>query len=112
MDAFEQRRQEKDDNSHDPNLIGLIWPCEQPFYKKFLAQRKLRSLETQFLTRDLPKISKKLWYTQRNLAEHKLDKVAQRDAVEDVFKVFLGIGQTGILPELARIGRKLQSPSK
>ena len=112
MDDFEQRRQEKDDNSYDPNLIGLIWPCEQQFYEKFLAQRKLRSLEIQFLTCDLPKISKKLWYTRRNLAEHKLDKMAQHDAVEEFFKMFLGIGQRGILPELARIGRKLQSPGK
>ena len=112
MDKFERHRQEKDDNSHDPNLIGLIWPCEQQFYKKFLAQRKLRSLEIQFLTCDLPKISKKLWYTRRNLAEHKLDKMMQRDAVEEFFKIFLGIGQRGILPELSRIGRKLQSPGK
>ena len=112
MDVFEQRRQEKDHNSHDPNLIGLIWPCEQQFYGKFLAQRKLTSIETQFLTRDLPKVSKKLWYTRRNLAEHELDKMAQRDAVEEFFNRFLGIGQPGILPELARIGRKLQSPGK
>ena len=112
MDMFEQRRQEMEDKNLDPDIRDFIWTFEQKFCREFLAQRNLASCETQFLTEELPAISRQLMDTRRNIAEHKLDKVAQRDAVEEVFKKFLGIGQPGILPALARIAHKLQTSAK
>ena len=101
LDVFEQRRQDKHDENRDPNIRDFIWICRQGFFKKLLAHRKLGRLDTQFLTQCLPESSRKLMDDKRNLAEHKLDKIAERNAVEAMFKGFLGIGQPGILPELA-----------
>ena len=112
MDAFEQRRQEIEDKNRDPNIRDFIWACQQELFEKFLSLREIGCKEIKFLTQDLPTISRRLMDTRRNLGEHELDKVAQRDAVEEVFRKFLGIGQPGILPQLARIGRKLQTSGK
>ena len=81
--------------------------CEDPVFKNFIAQRQIQKSEIRFLTEDLPAAMRQL-ADERNSAEHVAGTTAAPDTVTPAFRLFLGIGQPGILPELARIGSKLQ----
>ena len=97
----------------DPGLSDYIWVCEQDFYKKFLSDRELHD-DVQFLTEDLP-AALHLLRSNRNTAEYeeyKTESPWSRESLRPFFNSFLGIGQPGILPQLARIGRKLQTSGK
>ena len=75
------------------------------------AKRKLSDSEIKFLTEKLPTGLRQLADT-RNVPEHDTGASVSRDTVASFYRGFLGIGQPGILPELARIGHKLQSSGK
>ena len=97
----------------DPSISDYIWVCEQDFYKEYLMDRELTD-DIQFLTEDLP-ASLHLLRPSRNTAEYeeyKIESPWSRESLRPFFNRFLGIGQPGILPELARIGHKLQSSGK
>ena len=82
--------------------------CELPSMPSLLSERSLADGEVRFLTEDLPASMRNL-ARARNPAEHDTGASVLPALVDSAYRLFLGIGQPGILPQLARIGRKLQS---
>ena len=75
-----------------------------------LKNRGLIEDEIQFVTQMLP--SALDWLrVERNRAEHEVGSSVPRERVNQAFRRFLGIDELGILPELARIGAKLERDS-
>ncbi len=88
----------------------------EPALKDFLAMLKLRSFEQflhklvptldaeqqNFLLKELPGTLRKL-KKERNRRAHERLQTYQREDVAPLLKKFLGIGQTGVLPFLARM---------
>ena len=81
--------------------------CEQGFFRTFLEQRNLEGKDARFLREDLPSLMRQL-NDLRNPAEHETGSEFPLEEVVACYRRFLGIGQSGVLPELARIGRKLR----
>ena len=92
------------------DVNDFIAICELPSLRDVLTERKLRDEEVEFLTQTLPTVLRQL-NTARGGAEHEIGMSATPDSPQSFYRGFLGIGRPGILPELARIGRKLQSQS-
>lgn len=90
-----------------PEVRDFIWVCEQPFFLEFIEQRNL-SERLEFLTENLPATMRQL-ADSRNRAEHDEGAPTPIEVIESTFQLFLGIGCSGILPELAQIGQELQS---
>ena len=67
----------------------------------------LTESEIQFVTRHLPSSMRRL-RNDRNQADHDVGSLVQRRKVNQAFRRFLGIGELGMLRELARIGTKLE----
>ena len=111
LDKFEARREKiRSRQYQDPNIGDLLWACRQPFFKEFSKYRQLKRSEIEFLTKTLPARCQRL-RKSRNSLEHDLTGVLSQDVVDEVndeFRAFLGIGGKGVLPELARIGRKIE----
>ena len=107
LDRFEDRRAGLHPRSRDPGLKDFEWACSQPFFRMFLEKRSLESSEIEFLTQDLPVLCQQL-RRHRNSSEHSLDTISSRVAVDDVFRKLLGINREGVLPELARIGKRMR----
>ena len=82
--------------------------CEEPRFKNFLEERQLAEDEVGFLTEEFPATVRQLT-EGRNSAEHETGTSTSPALVDSAYRLFLGIGRPGILPQLARIGRKLQS---
>ena len=80
--------------------------CELPSMPSLLSERNLTDDEISFLTEDLPSSMRNLTRA-RNPADHEIGTFVSPELVDSAYRLFLGIGQPGILPELARIGRKL-----
>ena len=91
----------------DPGISDYIRICRARWYREFLNTQKLDEDEIRFLTRDLPQDMSQL-RSERNLAEHKIGESAAPDSPQSFYRGFLGIGRKGVLPQLARIGHKLQ----
>ena len=83
--------------------------CELPSLPSLLSEHSLADDEIRFLTEDLPASMRRLLAGARNPAEHETGISMPPALVDSAYRLFLGIGQPGILPQLARIGRKLQS---
>ena len=81
--------------------------CELPKYRDFAARHQLEESDIRFLTEDLPTALRQL-ADARNPADHEAGSSATMEEVTSAYRLFLGIGRPGILPEFARIGRKLQ----
>ena len=122
LDEFEEKRHEIRSRpypkSQDPNIGDLLWVCEQPFLERFLKDRQLECSEIQFLTQTLPRRGR-LLKDYRNPAEHDLSSAARPgrankhdEEAHHAYKAFLGIGDKGALPELARIARKLEKRTR
>ena len=82
--------------------------CELPSLPSLLSEHSLADDEIRFLTEDLPASMRRL-AGARNPAEHETGISMPPALVDSAYRLFLGIGQPGILPQLARIGLKLQS---
>lgn len=83
--------------------------CEHPSMPSLLSERGLSDDESRFMTEDLPSSMRNLTRA-RNPAEHETGTSLIPPAlVDSAYRLFLGIGRPGVLPQLARIGRKLQS---
>ncbi len=113
LEEFEVRREEIHRRQYqDLEIRDLLWVCRQQFFRKFLKHRQLERSEIQFLTKTLHQRCQQL-RKSRNPTQHdwssKLSSADVNAAVDDAFKAFLGIGQEGVLPKLARIGRKIRS---
>ena len=81
--------------------------CEIPSLPSLLSERSLADGEIRFLIEDLPASMRSL-ARARNPAEHETGTSTPPALVDSAYRLFLGIGRKGILPQLARIGRKLQ----
>ena len=81
--------------------------CRNPSFEGFLKRRKIETTAIEYLTRDLPRKLDRL-RIRRNEAEHDAEKAWRREEIRPFFHEFMGIGQRGVLPELARIGRSLR----
>ena len=81
--------------------------CKQAFFQDHLRHQDLADKDIQFLRVDLPNLLGQL-IDRRNPAEHETGSTTAREVIEDCYRRFLGISQPGVLPELARIGRKLR----
>ena len=82
------------DASHVRDFVRI---CEQGIFRDDLDER-----EVKFLTGELPASMRQLT-DARNRAEHDRAEPASRESVEPAYRLFLGLGRKGILPELARI---------
>ena len=71
----------------------------------------LTESEIKFITRELPSSMTRL-KGGRNQAEHNVGSSVPREKVNQEFRRFLGIGERGMLRELARIGAKLERKRK
>ena len=96
----------EDPRRSQPEVREFIWVCSQPFFLEFIEQQNL-SDDVVFLTEDLPASMNQL-ANVRGAAEHDTGDSTTTEVIESAYQVFLGIGRPGILPELARIGCKLQ----
>ena len=96
-----------DHGRSEPNIRDYIRACKQTSFRRFLCRSKVNKGDIRFMTEDLPKSMTRLT-DARNDAEHESGVSVSRDTLASFFNGFLGIGQPGILPQLARIGRKLQ----
>ena len=76
-----------------------------------LKDRGLTASEIQFLTQKLPSAMGRL-RDERNRADHDVGSSVPRERVNQAFRTFLGIDELGILPQLARIGAKLEKDSR
>ena len=97
-----------DQGRSEPNIRDHIRACKQTSFREFLRRSKVGKSDIRFMTEDLPKSMTRL-ADARNDAEHRSSASVSKDTVASFFNGFLGIGKLGILPELARIGRKLQT---
>ena len=93
--------------SRYPGISEYTRICRWNGYSEFLRSLETRNDDIRFLTKTLPLKMSQLRY-ERNSAEHEIGSLKSRDSVESFYRGFLGIGQAGVLPELARIGRKLR----
>ena len=107
LNEFEELKEKIESVSPHPALKDLIWTCNRPFFRKFLEHRHIDCSDIRFLTQSLPSLFEQL-RVPRNEAEHDPNAVLSPIRVGDVYKTFLGIGRPGVLPELDRIGQKLQ----
>ena len=81
--------------------------CRCRGFANLLNRWKVNQGDVEWLTAELP--TKFDWLRQaRNSAEHGDGDSWYREEVRPFFHAFLGIGQQGVLPELARVGRILQ----
>ena len=82
--------------------------CELRSMPSLLSDRNLTDDEIKFMTEDLPSGMRNL-VRARNPAEHETGTSLIPPAlVDSAYRLFLGIGRPGVLPQLVRIGRKLQ----
>ena len=105
---FTQSVLEKEDGRvrERPEIGDYAYVCFSSHFKSFLEKQKLHRSDIVFLTKDLPEAMDNL-RKARNIAEHE-SKTWTRDEVGRHFLLFIGIGQRGVLPKLADIGRKLR----
>lgn len=104
---FVRLKDEMDRDGKRPEIATCVQVCRSGYFGEFLKRQSLGKEEMNFLTKKLPDAMSQL-QGERNFAEHQSTASWRRNAVEDYVRRFFGIGQRGVLPELARIGRKLR----
>ena len=104
---FLKLKRELEERGRDPGIRHYTRVCGSRYFEDFLKHRKINGRDIRFLTKDLPFEIRRL-ADARNSAEHDHGLPWRRSDVTPFFRAFLGIGQTGVLPELARIGRRLR----
>ena len=96
------------DNHRSLGVHEYIEICELSSLPSLLSERSLAGDEIDFLVKRLP-IALRQLVEGRNTAEHELGVgVVPSQFVTTAYRMFLGIGQPGILPQLAQIGLTLQ----
>lgn len=104
---FIRLKSELDKGDKRPEIAICIQVCRAEYFRDFLKQQNLGKGDFDFLTKKLPSAMGQL-QGERNFAEHQSTGSWRRETVEIQVRQFFGIGQPGILPELARIGRQLR----
>ena len=108
LDEFEERRKCLHMRDRNPSITDFVWVCRQPFFQKYLDGIDIGEQEIRFLTEYLPARMDAL-RNARNQAQHEVGHIAPREDIERHFRGFIGIGQLGVLPMLARVGQTLKS---
>ncbi len=90
-----------------PSVRNYVDVCEDSFFLDFCTSRGLGQADEKFMVESLP-IALRQLADRRNPAEHESSSTIPSEVITDCFRTFLGIGQQGVLPEFARIGRKLR----
>ena len=98
-----------------PSVHDYSWACRSVFRQTDLARGKLDSIELEFITSRLPSAMTRL-NSVAGPADHEPEgyqpvRSYTDDDLRSFFREFIGIGQPGILPQFARIGRKLRRHS-
>ncbi len=91
---------------HYPGVWDYVSVCESGFFMDFCTSRGLRQADEKFMGESLPIALKRLVPNRND--EHIPVEAVSPDTVKGHYRTFLGIGRRGVLPELARIGRKLR----
>ena len=93
---FKRRDNDLNQNYRSPTLSDYSWVCKQGFFKTFVQGFGLEEQEQVFLTTDLGGDLDFL-NRGRNPAQHNPNVQWRREDVERLMKLFLGIGQPGVL---------------
>ena len=104
---FVRLKDELDRDEKRPEIGICVQVCRAGYFRDFLNRQSLDKEDIEFLTKKLPSAMSQL-QEARNFGEHQSTGSWSRDAVGIYYRQFFGIGQRGILPELARIGRQLR----
>ena len=115
LPGFTNRMSELAKKRRSPSVHDYSWACQSVFCGQSLAQDTLSSSEIKFIKSRLPEAMKRL-NSASGPADHEpegyeSERSFSNDDLRSFFREFLGIGLPDILPELARIGRKLQRSS-
>ena len=86
-----------------PNARDYVDMCRARFFPGHLREKDLAD-DIKYMTKCFPRQIGKL-IDHRNDAEY---ETTPDEVIADCYKTFLGIDKRGVLPELARIGRKLR----
>ena len=89
-----------------PGVWDYVNVSRSGFFMDYCTSRGLRQADEKFMGECLPAALKGL-VPNRNY-EHIPIEAVSPDATMGHYRAFLGIGKLGVLPELARIGRKLR----
>ena len=90
-----------------PGARGYIRIIKSDFFATFLEKKRVSGHDTKFITVCLASEVENL-NKYRDDASHAPRNAMPRNAIDDCYRTFLGIGKRGVLPEFARIGRKLR----
>ncbi len=103
---FVNKEDELSRKGFSPTLSDYSWVCRRPFFRAIVQASGLNQEEQQFLIRKLPPALLEL-RRKRDSSQHDPNMRLRREDVERIVKLFLGIGQPGVLRRLAEIGPKL-----
>ena len=93
---------------HSLGVREYIKICELPKLPDLLSDRGFTEIEVSFMTEHLPASMRRLTEA-RDSGEHDPGISVSQVLVDSAYRLFIGIGQKGILYQLARIGLKLKS---
>lgn len=93
-------------NGENPSLRYFGAMLRTHAFRTWIEHQHLAEPDIQFLRRDLSTAIRAL-QQRRNSAEHDLGDQIPTTEVTAIFDLFLGIGGTGILPGLLRIGARI-----
>ncbi len=103
---FKKKDVELSEERKSPTLADYAWACRRQFFKEFLDSGQVSEDDRRFLLQRLSRALNDL-NKSRNRSQHDPNVRLQRQDVEPFVKMFLGIGQPGVLPRLAEIGSRL-----
>ena len=106
LPEFKKRETELNDKNLSPTLYDYAWVCKRPFFKAFVQRLGLNEEQQQFLTSDL-EVDLDFLRRGREIVQHDPNRRLRPDDIERLVKLFLGIGEPGVLRRLAEIGPKL-----
>ena len=105
---FRKRDSEIRGSKHNPGLADYIRLCNEPLFKRFVADLELNRGDTAFLNHDLPQALRRLSQL-RNPAEHDPTRRWHRREVEPIVCEILGIHRYGRLRRLLEIQTKAKA---
>lgn len=103
---FKKKENELNDKNRIPTLYDYAWVCGRPFFKVFVQRLGLSEEEQQFLISDLG-VDLDFLRRGRVVAEKDPNRRLRPDDTQRLVKLFLGIGEPGVLRRLAEVGPKL-----
>ena len=116
LHEFNRRMADLAQRRRSPSIHDYTWACESIFVQTDLARSKLTPGELEFIRNRLPRAMQQLngvgSPADHNPVGYEPDRSFTPEVLRSFFCEFMGIGQPGILPEFARIGRKLHGSNQ